>query len=119
MRKVSLVVAMVATVILAGGTAQADSPVVTASGNQCEATWLSSPDQFRIRDNDTDDSDYCFVDWGWSSGALNSRFANPQDAGGYFYHSVNTTGKANIWWKVCKERQADPDICSTTRQDAT
>lgn len=35
-----------------------------------------------------------------------------------FYYTVSTSGHANIWWKVCKERQNDPDICSSVRSDA-
>lgn len=114
-----LAIAVVAIAVLAtGNVAQADSPVVYASGTQCEAKWLSASNQFRIRDNDLGDSDYCYVDWGWSSGNLPNRFSNPQDVGGYFYYTVNVGTHTTIYWKVCKERQNDPDICSSVRGDA-
>lgn len=119
MKRIAAIAVLAVAVLLTGNVAQADSPVITASGGQCEAKWLSSPNQFRIRDNDLADSDYCYVDWGWSSGSLTSRFSNPQDVGGYFYYTVNVSGHSTIWWKVCKERQNDPDICSSVRSDAT
>lgn len=115
LRLVALATALPATLALIG-TAVADSPVISASGGQCKAQWLSSPNQFAILDNDVYDSDYCYVQYGWSSGSLTNRISRPQDVGGWGYYTV-TIGGSVIWWKVCKERQNDSDICSSVRSD--
>jgi hypothetical protein len=101
--------------------AGADSPVITVSNNQCAAQWLSGPNQFGIEDRDVNDNDYCYVRYGWSSGDTNTvgRYNNPEDVKGWNYYNVNVTGHSTIWWKVCKERENDPDICTGYRSDAT
>jgi hypothetical protein len=121
MKRMVVLAVLAASLVMVplGSTASADSPVIYASGTQCEAKWLSGSNQFRIRDNDLNDSDYCYVQYGWSSSNLTNRISRPQDVGGYGYYTVTVGSYSTIWWKVCKERQNDPDICSSVRGDVT
>lgn len=109
-------------VALAAAPAVADSPVVTASGGQCEAKWISSNEQFRLRDNDVNDSDYCYVHYALTQPDVAnnpSRAQANQDVQGYQYRSTGLANGKTVYWKVCKERQNDNDICSSVRNDAT
>jgi hypothetical protein len=109
--------------------ALADSEVIGVSfdngnGNyQCFGKWWTDGGQgwFEIADNDLDDSDYCYVSYGWASGDSNNagRFNNPQDVKGWNSYPVNITNHPTIWWKLCKERQNDPDICSVYMHNST
>src|SRR5262245_36299109 len=58
--------------------------VKTASGGQCRAAWVARSDAFSIRDGDLNDSDYCYVRYGYASGTLNHQQPIPQDAQGTF-----------------------------------
>ena len=105
--------AVVASVLMWSGSAAADSAVIKASGGQCEATWQSAPNRFRVRDNDLHDSDYCYVVYAFNRSLSNaSRWNRAQDVGGYAYFGVGGSHSL-IYFKVCKERQNDPDICSS------
>jgi hypothetical protein len=99
----------------AGDIPEASSTVVkTASGGQCRAAWMAASDSFSMRDGDLNDSDYCYVRYGFSSGTLNYQVSIPQDAQGTFNrYASGAPGNKTIYWKVCKERQNDPDICGT------
>ena len=103
------------------GTAVADSPTITVSGGQCAGKWQSGYNRFWIEDRDVQDSDYCYIRYGWASGDGNTvgRFNHPQDSKDRGYYPVNVSGHSTIWWKLCKERQNDPDICTSYRQDVT
>jgi len=112
--------------VLSGAPAFADSPTITASNGQCEAKWFSANpvDTFRIRDDDLNDSDFCYVDFSFSSesgvnASGHGRVQVGQDVGGFHNFGVGNGGSKTVWWKVCKERQNDPDICSSIRSDAT
>ncbi|WP_406114936.1 hypothetical protein [Kitasatospora purpeofusca] len=95
------------------GQAMADTGVITASGGQCEAQWLSGNDWFGIRDVDNNDSDYCYVDYSFNSNhSASSRVSRQQDINtNWGYHGITVTSNY-IYFHVCKERQNDPDICS-------
>ncbi|MEU6720329.1 hypothetical protein ABZ897_53510 [Nonomuraea sp. NPDC046802] len=117
------IIAAAALALMASAStpALADSPIVTASDGQCAAKWLSGPNDFRIWDKDTNDSDYCYVHYSFQSDhSPFSRISHPQDVGGYHdYHILNPQGRPVIYWKICKERQNDTDICSSWRSDLT
>ncbi len=100
-------------VVTATGPAAADSDIINASGGQCQGQWLSADNQFRIRDADNDDSDYCYVDYSWNSAHTErSRVSRPQDINtNWGYYDVTVTAQV-IYFHVCKERQDDPDVCS-------
>ena len=90
---------------------------VYASGTQCEGQYddndNGSPLQFGIRDNDRNDDDYCYIDYGFAANDLSRRITREQDAFGYEWTSISPpSGKKTVYWKLCKERQNDPDICS-------
>lgn len=119
MNKRPIVVAALLCGTLLSAAAIADSPEIYASGKQCKAKWQSGPGSFRIWDLDLDDDDYCYVQWGFDKEMMDSRFSRPQDVGGSGSYPIGEAGcEAEIWWKVCKERQDDPDICSSVRPDA-
>lgn len=100
-------------------SASADSGLVYASNEQCVARWLNNPDKFHIDDLDTNDNDYCYVQYGYSGTNLPNRISHPQDVSNYGAYPVNTGGFSRIYWKVCKERNHDPDICSSVKNNAT
>lgn len=99
----------------------ADSFVINSAGSDCSGLWKSGPNDFWIRDNaGGNDNDYCYIDYGNSAaqaGGSNARrltlcedcyvnewrvFANPDLSG------IGT----QIYFKVCEERENDPDLCS-------
>jgi hypothetical protein len=99
--------------------ASADSVLVYASDRQCVARWLNNPDKFHIDDLDITDNDYCYVQYGYSGTNLPNRISHPQDVSDYGAYPVNTGSNGRIYWKVCKERQDDPDICSAVVNHVT
>ncbi|MFK4186907.1 hypothetical protein ACI2L4_23240 [Streptomyces sparsogenes] len=120
-RRIGLgVAALCFSSLLATGTASADSPVIQASGGDCRAWWSSSANEFGIRDADNNDNDWCYVDYSWQSDHTPAyRLALPQDEDTrYHYFPVNVNSET-IYWKVCKERSDDPDVCSSWRADRT
>ncbi|WP_327354605.1 hypothetical protein [Streptomyces sp. NBC_01304] len=107
-------------VSLTTGTAQADSPIISASGGQCKAYWDRSENAFYIADKDNHDSDWCYVDYSWSSSHSDKhRKSVPQDLDTKYHKRPVTIEGRTIYWHVCKERQDDPDICSEWRSDLT
>lgn len=104
--------------LLPSTSTHADSIRIYASNRQCVARWINNPDKFNIDDLD-DDNDYCYVQYGYSSTNLPSRIAHPQDVEEAASYPVNTGTNARIYWKICKERQDDPDICSSVQNNVT
>lgn len=93
-----------------------------ASSNQCQASYNSNfGTYFRIRDNDLNDSDYCYVNYNFvgPNDAYLMRWNAQQDAPGYQIFPTDTGSNKTVWWHVCKERQNDPDVCSGPYQTAT
>jgi len=100
--------------------ASADSGVINSAGNDCSAYWDSDGNAFFIRDNaGGDDNDYCYVDYGatqaQAAGSSARRLTIPQDSSiGNFQRRVpDLSGIGDqIYFKVCEERENDPDLCS-------
>ncbi len=86
----------------------------SASGGQCRGDWHADDDHFWILDNDVFDSDYCYIDYRWANVGGGGRFSAVQDVGGWQgpYNASPPGGATGVEWRVCKERQNDPDICS-------
>jgi hypothetical protein len=89
----------------------------SASGGQCRAAWNAPTNAFHISDGDLNDSDWCYVQYGYATQNLRYRESIPQDRQGSFSRSADdVAGNKYVYWKVCKERQNDPDVCSGVYQ---
>lgn len=88
---------------------------VSASGGQCWGNHASGTTTFYIKDNDGNDDDYCYINYNWNTGG-GGRINHPQDynVGNYTAYLVSKPqGATSVSWRVCKERQNDPDLCSS------
>lgn len=102
---------------LPASPASADSGVINSAGNDCSGQWLSGPNQFRIRDNaGGSDDDYCYIDYGGSAGSVGRRISHPEDCCVGSWRNYNPDlsgiGASSLYFKVCEERENDPDLCS-------
>ena len=114
---------IIALSLLAGSTALsfsaiADSPQISASHGQCAAKWHSSSGAFEIWDKDHKDHDTCYVKYGFTKDELHSQRNHPDVPNSRTYPVEEAGCEQTIWWKVCKQRQDDDDICSSVRSDS-
>lgn len=103
---------------LGGSPANATDKETWASGGQCRGNYNHGA-TFFIMDADGSDSDYCYILYNWSAGG-GGRINHPQDygVGNWYQYDVNgTPGSRSVDWRVCKERENDPDICSAWVHD--
>jgi hypothetical protein len=113
--------------------ASADSGVIySGGGSDCAGEWLDGPEDFRLADRaGGKDNDYCYVEYGSDKklSDIKRRLTIPEDglvsgveriiddgqndAGDWFIRSPDLSGIRNqIYFKVCEERENDPDHCS-------
>jgi hypothetical protein len=97
----------------------ADSGVIySGGGSDCAGRWMNSRgDEFALMDRaGGDDNDYCYVDYGGSP-SLGKRLTIPEDShiGEWQYRKADMAGvgKNSMYFKVCEERENDPDLCSS------
>lgn len=129
---------VVGVCVAAGAASVVASPVATADSGirwvheddsytdqDCAGQWLSGPNDVRVKDGDLQDDDYCYVEYSlhYKDGEPvdPERFDIPQDWDSYWYHDhvENPTAEKWIWFKVCQERQDDPDLCTKWGQYET
>lgn len=89
----------------------------SGGGADCSGFWTSRhPYQFGLRDNaGGSDDDWCYIDFGAGPG-LGRRVSIPEDSsiGNWQYRRADMGGiKGQIYWRICEERQDDPDLCSS------
>lgn len=109
------------TVLATPAPAAADSEWIFASERQCKARWDSSANYFQIDDQDTTDDDYCYVRHSFQADHDPfSRIAHPQDTAVTKKYPVpGADAYTYVYWKLCKERQNDNDICSNWIRSGT
>lgn len=102
-------------------SATADSGEIYSAGNDCKGQWLSGPNDFRIMDRaGGGDNDYCYIDYGSTKaiagGSSARRLTLCEDCyvgqWRYFTNPDLSGIGSTIWFKVCEERENDPDLCS-------
>jgi len=97
----------------------------SGGGADCSGYWTSfhNPYQFGLRDNaGGSDDDWCYIDFGPTEGTMNRRVSIVEDSniGQWQYRPADMGGIAGptIWWKICEERQNDPDLCSSNHENS-
>lgn len=99
------------------GPAFADSGVIYSAGGDCAGQWRNSAGAFYIMDRaGGDDNDHCYVDYGGTP-SLGKRLTIPTDSRvGEWQRRVPDmagVGRNSMYFKVCEERENDPDLCSS------
>ncbi|WP_150251456.1 hypothetical protein [Nocardiopsis deserti] len=89
-----------------------------ASNEECAGQWLHATNQFRLQDRDLADDDWCYIDYRFEGRDNTGRYSIPQDqsSGWYYSNTIDNPGAVpRIEFKVCQERQNDPDLCLNWR----
>jgi hypothetical protein len=111
-----LVAAGVSVALVGLVASDASATQLSVSDGQCYAEFNGGT-AFDVLDNDNFDSDYCYVLYDWDTGG-GGRINHQQDVSGWYSYLVSAPSTASsVTWRVCKERQNDPDICSGTSSD--
>jgi hypothetical protein len=98
--------------------AAADSGTIYSAGQDCAGRWQDSQgNRFQLMDRaGGGDDDYCYIDYGGSAN-LGKRVTIPEDSsiGSWQTRRPDMTGIGNdsMYFKVCEERENDPDLCSS------
>jgi hypothetical protein len=119
--KVGIVGAVAASaLLLSTSPASADSGAIySGGGSDCVGMWLSGSNVFQIADlAGGKDDDYCYIDYGPSRKLADRRLSIPIDSSIGNWQVVASPDLSGIgdqiFFKVCEERENDPDLCSNT-----
>lgn len=90
----------------------------SGGGADCAGSWTDRHDPYAFGLMDRaggGDDDWCYVDYGPRQDQLYRRVSIPEDSriGEWQYRAPDMGGiSGSIWWKICEERQNDPDYCA-------
>ncbi|MGH3697785.1 MAG: hypothetical protein ACRDRX_28035 [Pseudonocardiaceae bacterium] len=116
--------AVTGTIVMAFGLATAPAladsgEIYSGGGSDCAGLWRSGPEEFSIMDRQGgDDNDYCYIEYGPAQKLTNGkrrRVTIPEDSsiGAWQTRTPDLSGiDKMIYFKVCEERENDPDLCS-------
>lgn len=111
-----------AAVVLLPACHPGSGVVSSSSGADCDGYFTNrhNPYQFGLKDKrGGDDDDFCYIDYGPSSGNLPRRVSIPEDLmiNSWQYRNADLGGiSERVWFKVCEERQNDDDYCSGAKE---
>lgn len=126
-RRTQVMIAGTAAVTAAGGilapsgaTAIIGGPYYSGGGSDCAGRWHSQSEsshggEFSLMDRaGGDDNDYCYVEY-YTDGGRSRRVSIAEDSqiGQWQYKPADLSDiGSSINFKVCEERDNDPDLCS-------
>jgi hypothetical protein len=95
-------------------------PYHSGGGGDCSGRWHSLSEashggQFSLRDNaGGSDNDYCYIEYYPAGGSRRVSIGEDTSIGSWQYRNTDLSGIGDqITFKVCEERENDPDLCSS------